>query len=265
MKFRYLLLAAAAVSAPLLAKPVPRAAVPVQSNPAAPKQACDRLAAALTPDSAVPRQTDSIIASMLLAMVKQDNGFAALNQKFPGLTDAIGVRLRPLLIEGSLATLPLYRAELSQLYCETLTLAEAKAAVTFFESEDGQAMMSSASANLEYSSSVAALVKGGEASSSDLRSDARAAAQQTAAAMPAASKLRAAQFFASPAGQKLIGIGPRKSALDQKWFNYSPPGMEERVAAATAEAMVDHIGKTDPALATKLHNLMVEKGILPKD
>ena len=91
-----------------------------------------------------------------------------------------------------------------------------------------------------------------------------AARQQTAASMPEARRHRAEQFFASPAGQRLIAIGPRKSALDQKWFNYSPPGMEERVAAATAGAMVDHIGKTDPALAAKLRDLMVEKGILPK-
>lgn len=264
MKFRYLMLAAAAASAPLQAKTAPRAAAPVQTNPAARQQLCDRLAAALTPDNAIPKQADSIVAALLQAMLKQDAGFAAMNQKYPGMTDAIGVRVRPLLIEGSQATLPLYRTELSQLYCDTLTTAEARAAAAFFESADGQAMLSSATASLEYSASITALVKGGEASSSDLRSDARAAARQTAADMSEVRKQRVGQFFSSSVGQKLIALGPRKSALDQKWFNYSPPGMEDKVAAATAGAMVDHIAKTDPALAARLHDMMVEKGILPK-
>ena len=62
----------------------------------------------------------------------------------------------------------------------------------------------------------------------------------------------------------MIAIRPRKTALEQKWFNYSPPGLEEKVASATAEAMVDHIGKTDPELAAKLREGLIAKGVLPK-
>ena len=117
MAFRCLLLAAALIGAPLGAKPVPRAAIAAKANPAALEQACDRLAVALTPGSSVPLQVDTAVSAMLQAMVQQDASFAAMNQKYTGLTDAIPARVRPLMIGNSKATLPLYRADLSQLYC----------------------------------------------------------------------------------------------------------------------------------------------------
>ena len=264
MRLRYLLLAAALVGAPLVAKPVPRAAVAATANPAALKQACDRLAAALAPGSSVPRQIDTVVAAMLQAMVQQDASFAAMNQKYPGLTDAIAVRVRPLMIDGSNTTLPLYRADLSQLYCDTMTLAEASAAAAFFESVDRQALLASATANMSYKASAGALAQGGDASAGDVRADQQAAARRTVDGMSPAQLRRVSQFFATPAGRKMIAIGPRKTALEQKWFNYSPPGLEAEVASAMAGAIVDHIGKTDPELAAKLREALIAKGVLPK-
>ena len=264
MKVRYVWLALALAGAPLGAKPVPRAAVPAQANLVALKHACDRLAGAMTPDSVVPQQIDSIIASMLQAMLQQDPSFAALNQKYPGLTDAIAVRARPLMIDGSKTVLPLYRAELSQLYCETMTLAEANAAAAFVESVDGQALLTSTFANLNYKASVGTLMQGTEASTSDVRADMTNASKRTVDGMSPAQLQRVTQFFSTPAGRKMIAIGPRKTALQQKWFNYSPPGLDDKVASATAGAMVDHIAKTDPELAAKLREALVAEGTLPK-
>ena len=259
-----MLLAAAVVGAPLAAKPAPRAVVAAKANPATLKQACDRLALALTPESAVPHQVDTVVSSMLNAMVAQDASFAAMNAKYPGLIDAIGVRVRPVMIEGSMATLPQYRTELSQLYCDTMTLAEVGAAAAFFESSDGQALLASANANMDYKASAGSLAQGSDASAKDVRADLKDAAQRTVDNMSPAQLNRAAQFFASPAGRKMIGVGPRKTTLEQKWFNYSPTGLEDKVAAATAGAMVDHIGKTAPELAKRLRAMLVEKGLLPK-
>lgn len=264
MKYRYLLLAAAMIGAPLAAKPAPRGVVAAKADPATLNQACDRLALALTPESAVPRQVDNIVSSMLTAMLTQDASFAAMNNKYPGLTDAIGVRVRPLMIDGSKATLPLYRSELAQLYCDTMTLAEAGAAAAFFESSDGQALLASASANMDYKASAGSLAQGSDASAKDVHADLKDAAQRTVDNMSPAQLNRVAQFFASPAGRKMISVGPRKTAIEQKWFNYSPPGLEGKVASATAGAMVDHIGKTDPELAKRLRAMLVEKGMLPK-
>ena len=84
MKFSNLLLAATLVGAPLGATPVPRAAVAAKANPAALKQACDRLVAALTPGSSVPLQADTVISAMLQAMLQQDASFAAMNQSTRG-------------------------------------------------------------------------------------------------------------------------------------------------------------------------------------
>ena len=117
---------------------------------------------------------------------------------------------------------------------------------------------------MAYKASAGSLAQGSDASAKDVRADQKAAAQRTVDNMSPAQLNRVAQFFASPAGRKMIGVGPRKTTLEQKWFNYSPPGLEDKVAAATAGAMVDHIGKTDPDLAKRLRAMLVEKGLLPK-
>jgi hypothetical protein len=265
MKLHYVLMAAMLAGSPAVAKPVKRApAAAAKADPAALKAVCDQLAALLTPDSATPNQVDGIISSMMQTMLAQDAGFAALNTKFPGMTDAITDRVRPLMFESSRITMPLYRAELAQLYADNFTMAEAKAATAFFGSADGQALLNSANANLSYKATGAALAQGGEASAGDLRQDARTAAQRTLETMPPARKARVGAFFASPAGQKIIAMAPRKSALDQKWFNYSPPGLQDKVARATVEAMLDHIAKTDPAMAKRMRDALIEKGVLPK-
>lgn len=264
MKFRYLLLAAALVGAPLGAAPAPRAAAPAKASPAALKHACDRLAAALVTGNSVPLQVDAMITAMLQAMVQQDPSFAAMNQKYPGLTDAIAVQVRPLMIDSSRAALPLFRADLSQLYCAAMTLAEASAAASFFESVDGQALLASAIANMNYQASAGSLAQGGDATTSDVRADQKAAAKRTVDGMSPAQLRRVSLFFAAPAGRKMIAIGPRKTALELKWFNYSPPGLEDQVASAAAGAVADHIGKTDPELAAKLREKLVAKGMLPK-
>ncbi|MFM5917713.1 MAG: hypothetical protein ACKOOL_09290 [Novosphingobium sp.] len=265
MKLHYVLMAALLAGSPAVAKPAARKApVAVKSDPAVLKAACDKLAALVTPDSAVPQQADKLIGAMLQTMLDKDAGFKALNNRYPGMTDAIAQRVQPLMLESSRATLPLYRADLSSLYAANMTLAEANAAVAFFSSDDGRALLSSANANIDYKTTVGAITSGGEASTSDLKQDVRSAALQTVAQMTPARKARVGAFFSSPAGQKIIAIGPKKAELDRKWFNYAPPGLQDRVALATVEAMVDHIAKTDPDMAKKMRDALIEKGVLPK-
>lgn len=59
-------------------------------------------------------------------------------------------------------------------------------------------------------------------------------------------------------------MGPHKAELDQKWFNYSPPGLQDKVARATIDAMLDHIAKTDPVMSKRMRDALIEKGVLPK-
>lgn len=266
MKLHYVLMAALLAGSPAAAKPVTRAApAAVKSDPVALKAACDKLAALVTPNRMIPQQTDKIITTMMQALLEKDAGFAALNDKYPGMTDAIGQRVRPIMLESSMLTLPQYRADLSNLYAANFTLAEANAVVAFLSSADGQALVNSANDNLDYKTSVKALTAGGEASSKDLRQDARAAAEQTVGALPPARKARIGAFFATPAGQKIIAMGPRKDELDQKWFNYKPPGLEDRISRATIEAMLDHIAKTDPQTSQRMRTALIDKGVLPKN
>jgi len=44
----------------------------------------------------------------------------------------------------------------------------------------------------------------------------------------------------------------------------TPPGLQEKVARATVEAMLDHIAKTDTAMAKRMRDALIEKGVLPK-
>ena len=80
------------------------------------------------------------------------------------------------MIDGSKTALPLYRAELSQLYCDTMTLPEASAAAAFFEAVDGQTLLASTTANMNYKSSAGALAQGSDATACDVRADQRVAA-----------------------------------------------------------------------------------------
>lgn len=265
MKLHYFLMAALLAGSPVVARPVKRApATAVKSDPAALKAASDKLAELVTPEAAIPQQADKLVGSMLQTLLEKDAGFNALNSRYPGMTDAITQRVRPIMLESSRSTLPLYRAELSSLYAANMTLAQANAAVAFFSSADGPALLSSANSNLTYKSTAKAISGGGEAQTSDLRQDVRSAAQQTVAELSPAQRSRVGAFFASPAGQKIIAIGPQKAQLDQKWFNYSPPGLEQRVSLATVEAMLDHIGKTDPDMEKRMRDALVAKGVLPK-
>lgn len=270
MKLRYALVALAVVASPLAAKPAARkpapapVAAPVADDPAARKAAADDLALALTPESSVEVQTDGIIKTMLDQLLRGDSGLAELEKTYPGLMAAVGVRVRPIILRSGQQSLPLYRADLSKLYQANLTTGELREAATFFRSPEMQAFVSAAQRNLKFENTTAAALGQRDASTADLQSDVRTAAQKTAGEVTDLQRRKITVFMISPLGRKLSALNPQKQALNAKWFNRSDPVLEKEVEIATIEAMIEHIGKTDPALAKEMRAKLVADGALPK-
>ncbi|MFM5923455.1 MAG: DUF2059 domain-containing protein [Novosphingobium sp.] len=266
MKLRYALVALAVVASPLAAKPAARqpAPVPVADDPAARKAAADDLALALTPDSSVEIQTNGIIKTMLDQLLRGNSGLAELEKAYPGLMTAVGTRVRPIMLRSGQQSLPLYRADLSKLYQDNLTTAELREAAAFFRSPEMQAFVSAAQRNMTFESTTAAALGQRDASTADLQSDVSTAAHKTAGEVTDVQRRKITVFMISPLGRKLSALNPQKQALNAKWFNRTDPVLEKEVEIATIEAMIEHIGKTDPALAKEMRAQLVADGSLPK-
>lgn len=265
MKLHYVVMAALLAGSPALAKPVKRAApVAVKADPAVRKAAADRLAEVLTPESALPGQVDKILALLLENMERNDPGFAKMEQAYPGMIQAVSDAMRPVLLKSSASAIPLYRADLSQMFQTELTAAEANEAAAFFASSDGQALIASLQDNMKYDRTVGALSQDKSATNADVTADKSAAGMRTFQALGPAQRQRVMAFFTSPTGRKLIALGPKRSAIDQKWFNYTPPESEAAIQTAVLEAMVQHVAKTDPEKAAKFRAELEKEGMLAK-
>lgn len=251
--------AASAADAP--AKPAVR--VIAASSPQG-RQQCDRLAAALSPESAVPSQTEKLIGALLASLQRDEAGFGTLEAKFPGVSKAVAERVRPLMVRTSLAVLPMYRADISKLYCSKLTLGEARAAADFMTSADGVAMIAASQESVDYNRAAGSLAQERDASLSDIAADKRRGATRASTMLDAGQKARIVAFFQTSSGRQIIALGPQRNAIDQKWFNYSPPGAEKEIEIATLEAIIAHIGKTDPEKAAQMREALIAQGNLPK-
>ena len=256
--------AALLAAIPSQAKVPKRAVIAAATDPAAHWLAADRFAAVLTPEAVLPQQADRLIVSMFDAFDRKDAGFNTMEQQYPGMKEAISVRIRPIVINYARQTLPLYRADLSQLFQAELTTAECNAAVAFFASSDGQVLMSSLQESMGYERTAGALAGQKPATNADVAADKRAAGQQAFSSFDPARRQRVTRFFESPLGRKLLALGPQRTAIDQKWVNYSPPGADAVMQTAVLEAMVDHVGKTDPAKAAQFRAELEKEGLLPK-
>lgn len=240
-----------------------KTAVAAPVDPVAHKAQCDRLAAAVAPDRLVPVQVDMMLVTLSDSMLENRN-FEAMERQYPGLAGAITDRVRPIIVRDVLKMMPDYRAELSTLYCANLSIREARLAGDFFLSPDGVAMVDAVTSNMDFKHSSNAMMDGQSASASAVDADKRAASRKAIKQLSQGQIKRIGAFFQTPTGRKLIAINPQKSKIDQKWFNYAPPGSQEEVKVATLEAMLDHVAKTDPETAEQMRKGLEKDGLLPK-
>lgn len=265
MKIRTVILAAAMLAGAALAPSEPVAAqAAIQPLAAEKKLVCDRIAILVAPDAQVDQQGDKLIEATIAAIRRSDPTFDQMEAEFPGLFQALKTAWKPVFLKSSAEVLPLYRAELSQLYQDNLTLAEARQVLAFFGSPEFQAFIASARSNIDYANTAETLLASDQLTGGALRKDMLAAGARTADQMTKAQQSRIAVFFASPVGQKLVTLRNRKLQIDVKWANYVSPEMEEEIERITIEAMVNHIAKTDPETAAAMRKELVKSGNLPQ-
>jgi hypothetical protein len=216
------------------------------------REAGDRLAAAVVPDAMVEPQTDRLVESLLTQMFTRDTSMRELETNYPGMRDALGAGMKPVLIRHSARIMPSYRAELSALYQANLTTREARSAADFIASPVFVAFTRSAYANMDFKATVEAIGAERDISSADVRRDVHAAGVKSGAALSTADRAAIGALMGSPLGLKLRALNPQKLAIDTKWFNYTDPASEAEIEAAVVEAMIGHIALSDPETAEQL-------------
>lgn len=254
MRLIHSLALVALVASPVLAKPAARKApsVPVRVDPAAHKAAADELALIMVPDSIIDQQVDGMVAAVFDQIYETEPAYPRLEKRYPGLRAALTAKVRPVMVKSALQTLPLYRADLSKLYQDNLTTAEARQAAKFIASPAMQRFLAAAHRKLKFKSSAASLVQDENATTADLRTDLRKAGADAGGEMSSADQAQILAFMGSPVGRKLFALSPQKNAINTKWFNYSTPEIDQEFEVAITEGMIEHIAKTDPEAADVL-------------
>lgn len=234
-------LAAVALSAPVLAQSA--------AQTAALEAASNELAAAVVPERTADAQVDRLVEAMLVQMFLQNESLKQLETVYPGMKDALGAGVKPVMIRASLKVMPSFRAELAALYRANLTAGEARTAANFLRSPVFVAFAASAQSNVDFKSTAKALAAERDVTAAELRSDIQSAGVKSGIAMPPANRTAFMAFFTSPLGIKLTSLNPQKLAIEAKWANYTDREIEMEVETAVKHAMVSHIALTDPETA----------------
>jgi hypothetical protein len=213
------------------------------------KAACDELAAIVLPETQVEPQTDRMVEQMLTQLFKQDSGIRDLETAYPGMRDALGAGMKPVLVELAFKLMPSYRADLSALYQDNLTTGEARIAAAFFRSPPMVKFVSSARANMNYEASLGNLDPDKPATAADLQSDLHAAGASSINSVSPAELKAIGVFMASPIGTKLRALGAQKLSIDAKWMNYTDPQSDKAITSAVEQAIIAHIALSDPETA----------------
>ena len=264
MKVRGALLAVALIGAPLHMQAARAAPGTALQDPVLKKSLCDQIVLLIAPDKDVSAQVDKYLDASLKAMVRDDPAIAALERNYPGMIEAMRAAWRPVFFKAAAATLPLYRAELSQFYQDNLTIAEARQVLAFFQTPEFQAFIAMGRENMDYRQTTKNLTDDKDVSVQAVRSDLAAAGVKTAKQLSPIQRRKLMAFFSSPTGQKLLALNPKKLALEAKWTNYVSPESEREIELVTYETMIGHIAKTDPETANLMRKELERQGLLPK-
>lgn len=226
-----------------------RVAAPVSSQL---REACDRLANLVLPDAMVEGQVDRIVEATLDAIYVGEPVMKDLETAYPGMRDALGAAMKPVIVLHARRYLPLQRGELARLYQSRLTLDEASQIGDFMAGPAMSKFTAAARANIEFKGIAKSLAAEKDATASDLRSDIGVAGGKAIATLTPAEQQQIAAFMFSPLGIKLNSLRNEKLAIDTKWANYTDAEGERDIEAAIKTAMVEHIALTDPEVAQQM-------------
>ncbi len=264
MKFRGALLAVALISVPVHTTALLAAPSAAREDPAVKKSLCDQIVLLVASDNDVSAQVEKFLDVSLKAMVRDDPGIAALERDYPGMVDAMRAAWRPVFLKAAAATLPLYRADLSKLYQDNLTTAEARQVLVFFQTPEFQAFTAAGRENMDYRQTTKNLTDNKDVTAQAMRSDMAEAGVKTAKQMSPLQRRKLMAFFASPVGKKMLALNPKKLAIETKWANYVSPESKTEIELVTYETVIGHIGKTDPDTAALMRKELERQGLLPK-
>ncbi len=264
MPLRPILAFAALLCSPALAAatPAPPAPAPAPAPASSVRPVHVQIANRLAPDSAIPAQIDGLLKATLANMIDQDSNIGFLEEQYPGLVEALGSSMRPVLVKAAQLAMPGYRDELATFYARSLSIDESHAFLTFLDAPTSRAFFGSIAENIDYKAMAGDITAERAISAKSLQNDTAAATLKKVGEMSPKEKLEINAFFRAPLGIKLIGLVPQKRAIDVKWANYSPPGLEAEMETAVYNGMIDHITKTDPNVADLLRRELLpqEKG-----
>jgi hypothetical protein len=223
------------------------------------KAASDELSAVVVPDQMTEGQVDRLVEGLLVQMFAQSENLRQLEAAYPGMKDAVGAGMKPLMIDVYLKMMPLLRADLAALYRANLTTGEARTAKNFLRSPVFAEFSESALANINFKAITGALLAERDVTAAEFGSDLASAEAKTGKALSPADRATLMAFFASPVGLKLTSLNPQKLAIEAKWANYSDPESDKAIELAVIHAMVSHIALTDPETAAAMREELTKE------
>lgn len=212
-----------------------------------------RLALAVAGEMSDEQNVDRMIAAFLVQMKEQPQ-IAALDVGYPGLIDAIGVAMRPAMLEETGRLTPRYMNELRGLYQANLTQVEARRAADFMATPAMRRYRALMISEISLSSVARDLVNDQKVSGTTIKNSLETAGIRAAAKLTPAERTAVGSFMVSPLGLKVVGLNPQKLAIDQKWSNYVSPEAKSKLERVVPNAIADFIEKTDPAAAKRIRN-----------
>jgi Uncharacterized protein conserved in bacteria (DUF2059) len=213
------------------------------------RAACDDLAAIVVSNQQMELQIDKVAETTIDQLFASSSDMQNLEAAYPGMKDALGAGIKPVLRDVVFGILPQYRAELSALYQANLTTREARNAAAFFRSPPMVKMLDSAYASVDYKAAAVDALADKAVTAGALSKDYDAAGRKAALTLTAGEQAAVGMFMTSPLGLKLRAINPQKLAIETKWANYTDPQSEALVASAVTGAMISHIALSDPETA----------------
>lgn len=219
--------------------------------------ACDGLAALVIDDARTPAQVDTLLSTFAAAIKPGDDSLGDLDAEYPGLTNKVIANLRPIFLRSVQSAKPLYRRDLSALYCAELTLAETREAQAEFSKPAFRSFIDRAVQSVSYEGLVKDAIAEKDASAATIQSEYRAVGRRIAKDSTPQERAALMTFLASPTGRKLAALTPKKAAIDAKWVNYSTPEIEQEIHASVIETAVSHIALTNKELADQMRASMM--------
>ncbi|MFM5906129.1 MAG: hypothetical protein ACKOPO_00830 [Novosphingobium sp.] len=222
--------------------------------------ACTGLAETVADATQLTAQVEAFLKTFEASMKPGDGSIGDLNQKFPGLTPKIVATMRPLVLASAARYIKPYQAELSQMYCANLTLADVRTAKAEMSTPAFRTFVQRAMRQVKFEGVVQDIIAEKDITDSALRNEYKSAANKvTLTPEESASIMR---FLSSPTGRKLTAINGQKAKIEAKWFNYSTPQDDRAMELAIIKAMSDHIALTDKEMGERLRKTMLAE--LPK-